>query len=864
MVPFILGSRQTDSADTWRSLFRLPSSVNSESVFNLCLPFMATSAPQCVTNLIQAVAMRAVWRFFTIPFGFCVQFLPNVMEQLASNRKTIEAELNELLKLCKWNRNEWYMTVETSKRTCEKFKKLIQKYTDVLKQPVMLIFTEEAARRGINTMANHILDSVFDDFNDAKRVPFLEEFIQTSIIGEFRKRLQLVFAFHGYISTAMRHESNSSVMEQLASNRKTIEAELNELLKLCKWNRNEWFIWSPTWRNKVDLAMEDMRLASTSKPEKKRSAAKNMAYLDLLKLLDDCGLAKHRSWFIEDRWYLQPSYSMEHLLLKEGRFASGKLEVAALENLQPDWKTANEHFFKSLHSLGHLRDICSKSHQDFELEKDIDDFTKGCEDGTYSVWNELESDVRTMVMEAVCGLAEAFSVETIAKSTTTKPTHESPIVQVESLSHNQDIVFNCMLRQKQLFDTMCSTLNDECLLLSSVKNNHVTCESVGAGASLMVQLYPPGHAWVHILIVVLKTSDRLSLASPEFGFDDEAVGCHARDMHKTGTPFVITSALKKSFEMLMLFASQRCPVLLYGPAGADKTALISRLAQGHGSQVCFFLTNLTVLHECSQIVKKLKDAHLVEEFIATEKKLSCLRLLKKFSPETFAPKSHGGGDDDLGTKQHLKLVKRGQVTDQLMELPIEQMIWLRQKYLVTASVKYVFEHLYCCKQVYKRLGITINGNPRNLEMVSRFGMHIDSESHNRGVAHRIWTSGNYNKKASNTPLDNSEDIIEENLPTPLQVGQLMLTHNIQDTDDQPPKVDDEASVEVNLNATPLDSRSINNPQCHPNYIILDAEEVPVVNVNPVENNVSLETTSSASPAKRIRRSSLIYPCIGHT
>ncbi|PWA41807.1 hypothetical protein CTI12_AA550740 [Artemisia annua] len=68
----------------------------------------------------------------------------------------------------------------------------------------------------------------------------------------------------------------------------------------------------------------------------------------------------------------------------------------------------------------------------FKTMKDIDDFTKGCEDGTYSVWNELESDIRTMVMEAVCGLAEAFSAETIAKSTTTKPTHESPIVQVDS------------------------------------------------------------------------------------------------------------------------------------------------------------------------------------------------------------------------------------------------------------------------------------------------------------------------------------------------------------------------------------------------------------------------------------------------
>ena len=35
------------------------------------------------------------------------------------------------------------------------------------------------------------------------------------------------------------------------------------------------------------------------KDEKKRSAAKNRAYSDLLKLLDDCGLAKHRSRFTE-------------------------------------------------------------------------------------------------------------------------------------------------------------------------------------------------------------------------------------------------------------------------------------------------------------------------------------------------------------------------------------------------------------------------------------------------------------------------------------------------------------------------------------------------------------------------------------
>lgn len=60
-------------------------------------------------------------------------------------------------------------------------------------------------------------------------------------------------------------------------------------------------------------------------------------------------------------------------------------------------------------------------------------------------------------------------------------------------------------------------------------------------------------------------------------------------MPKTGRPFVLTSAVKKSFEMVLLAVSQRWPVLLYGPAGAGKTALISRLAQGHGSQGMSYL-----------------------------------------------------------------------------------------------------------------------------------------------------------------------------------------------------------------------------------------------------------------------------------
>uniref|UniRef100_A0A7N2KQV9 Uncharacterized protein n=1 Tax=Quercus lobata TaxID=97700 RepID=A0A7N2KQV9_QUELO len=51
-----------------------------------------------------------------------------------------------------------------------------------------------------------------------------------------------------------------------------------------------------------------------------------------------------------------------------------------------------------------------------------------------------------------------------------------------------------------------------------------------------------------------------------------------------GNMFFLTSAVKKSFEMVMLAVSQKWPVRLYGPAGAGKSALIHKLAQDSRNQ----------------------------------------------------------------------------------------------------------------------------------------------------------------------------------------------------------------------------------------------------------------------------------------
>ncbi|KAK9071149.1 hypothetical protein SSX86_009717 [Deinandra increscens subsp. villosa] len=259
------------------------------------------------------------------------------------------------------------------------------------------------------------------------------------------------------------------------------------------------------------------------------------------------------------------------------------------------------------------------------------------------------------------------------------------------------------------------------------------------------------------------------------------------------------------------------------------------------------------------ILHKMKGFSLVEEFFATvnNKEVNCIRLLKNFSSETFMPKSLGGGDDDLDTEQQVKLVKRGQITDQLLELPIEQQIY--------DMIDAEGSKGLTLNEVYKRLGINNKRYyPRILNMVSRFRMHLDSESLNRGVVYRVWTAGNYNAGVPNTPPGKSKYTMVEKLPTHAEAGQLMLTPSIQEATVHTSNQDADASEEQSINPassandTWLDS---NDMQSEANDIVPDAG-VQIVTVKPTSDALPLDTSLSGSPVPQRRRSYTTYPCIG--
>ncbi|XP_057786718.1 uncharacterized protein LOC131004125 isoform X2 [Salvia miltiorrhiza] len=145
------------------------------------------------------------------------------------------------------------------------------------------------------------------------------------------------------------------------------------------------------------------------------------------------------------------------------------------------------------------------------------------------------------------------------------------------------------------------------------------------------------------------------------------------------------------------------------------------------------------------ICHRLKDARVVEECrtIIKNKEVDCLRLLQSFSTSHFEPKSHGRGPDGMDIEQSQNLSKRGQVTEELVELPI-----LRQIYdmIDVAGLKgltntEVCRRLgLCCKEYHKRYF---------KPLISIFGVHSLKESHKKGEVFRLWTAGNFKPEPSN-------------------------------------------------------------------------------------------------------------------
>ncbi|CAM0945131.1 unnamed protein product [Alopecurus aequalis] len=153
------------------------------------------------------------------------------------------------------------------------------------------------------------------------------------------------------------------------------------------------------------------------------------------------------------------------------------------------------------------------------------------------------------------------------------------------------------------------------------------------------------------------------------------------------------------------------------------------------------------------VLNRLRDAQLVEEFDAKvdDKVVRCLRLLKKFDPVEFQPKS---------TTPDYKIGQKSQTTDQVMELPLDNCIYDMIKAQGSKGITLV--------ELGKRLG---HKNSRKLHkrvssMRQRFNLTWDAEVPDKSTQYRVWTSEDFLHYKSGTALQSFEALPEDHSNCP--------------------------------------------------------------------------------------------------
>ncbi|KAK4427378.1 Midasin [Sesamum alatum] len=461
-------------------------------------------------------------------FGFYVQLLPRILEHIGANRRSIEKELNELLKLCRWERIENYLAIESLKRTRLKLRKIIKKYMDVLQQPLMDFLGQETSRSGIN-------------FRSTQGQRFMVDSYEVS-----RTLLDTV-----YNQTQSKAKDSSTwfadwwkSLESVGGNTDGIKDGIpSQSSCLLYWEERK-----QLWR----------------------------AFADLLKLLDGCGLSKHRTSLEgqcdkSQSWLLKPSYEVQHLLLVPSDYSSGNADCSHLQSSSNEiiWKTANKYYFKSIASIKVLEKICLNFHKDFSLIQVkrsgsyVDHLIEIQQEQRAVAYNFAKKLKR--LRQCIWPLSNLFSSSNHLDKGTSSG---SPFIK------NQHVTFQCMWQQKQLFDGFCTLLYEEHLLLQTVENNHLnTCSSVKDGVEkirLFIQKVLPDFQKSKNLL------DHHLLGSCE---DITMVGIA---LHPYGVTREMEQLVNQNFQLIKTFEKN----LLAFRGQEDEQGAVRNILLGHMKDLC--------------------------------------------------------------------------------------------------------------------------------------------------------------------------------------------------------------------------------------------------------------------------------------
>ncbi|XP_057535568.1 midasin isoform X3 [Amaranthus tricolor] len=443
-------------------------------------------------------------------FGFYMQLLPAVMNHIATNTKNIKRELEELLKLCQWDRAEKLASLENSKRHRLRLKKLSQKYTDALQQPVMLVLSQESEHSDLKFLKFDHSPASDQEFSTFDKSQFHN---RTTWYEDWKKKVD-----HAVQCLHSRRKLN--IQTSLVNS--NVDGNTIGHLPILKPHGHTYMEeWRKVWKNLGKICRAVVESADMWKDEGK-SQVKMRAFSDLLKLLEKYGLSKHKSSLhkvlekssffatksalIDDKvkqgqsnwWFFLPSYDVQHLFLKHDSLAFQNNEVNDFSlfkssngtSVEETWKCANQYYFKSLASVAHLQQISLNFHKDFNADQ-VNRCSTFVE---HLLMIQMEQraafyDLSRRQHHLRRNLGYLQKMCLVSNSLTERTTAEV------NIPTRQQLLFRCMWQQKELFDTLCSVLDEESLMLQIIRSTHLnSCQSmkdVGNDILVLIEKFSP-------------------------------------------------------------------------------------------------------------------------------------------------------------------------------------------------------------------------------------------------------------------------------------------------------------------------------------------------------------------------------------
>lgn len=458
-------------------------------------------------------------------FGFYVQFLPVIMEHVETHRRKIETEVKEIMKLCRWDRVESRLSIENQRKTRQKIRKLIQRYSDLLQEPVMLSLTKEVTQKRVKFISLHSAKLVNDNISDQgirmlstvlDLTPFSED--RSLWFVNWRKKIDDTFL--------------SSLPEGMPEIHFLDSEGIVDTTKQCLSSHSSCLSgWKDVWCMLENICRVAIDSDELWRDENKKKG-KKPAFLRLLNLLDSSGLHKHKFEIMEisntSSWlFLQPSYDAQHILIMDSRLPS---LAGGVEN---EWKMANEFYFKSLASMQNFMQTCLERHEDFTSEQVNRSKSYLChlvvvQQAQRSAVYDLAKHLNRLC-EYAKALESSYSICTGSDDGT---------ATVLSLASNQYAIIKCMWQQKELLDNMSTMLMEESLLLRTVESTHLnSCQNIKAGANsilCLIEEYIP---------VLKKSKDSLDSYLLGCGYEGTIIS-----LGELAVPYVVS----KQMECLVL------------------------------------------------------------------------------------------------------------------------------------------------------------------------------------------------------------------------------------------------------------------------------------------------------------------------